>query len=70
MGDTGLEHLSKTSGETGVAVQSGAESGAVDAAGGLIDPDLQVIIDAWPGLSEVVRSELLAIVRANGDQRV
>ncbi len=54
---------SENAGKTGIPVQGGAESGALDADSSPIGDDLQSIIDRWPGLSEAVRESILAIVQ-------
>ena len=66
VGEEGLEPLSKTSGKTGVAVQSGAESGAVDAAISPMDPQLRAIIDVWPTLPATIRAEVTRIACEKG----
>ena len=64
VGRTGLEHLAKTPGKTTDSKASGAESGAVADEIGPIDPDLRRIIEAWPRLSEKVKSATLAMIDA------
>ena len=60
------EDSSRTSagnaGETGVAVESGAECGALGADLPAIDPDLQAIIDAWPALSKAVKADIMVMI--------
>ena len=46
---------------------SGAESGAVSADSTFQTPDLQAVTRAWPGLSEAVRTRILAMIRAFED---
>jgi hypothetical protein len=41
-----------------------AESGAVDAREAPIDPDLQAVIEAWPGLPEAVKAKVIELVQA------
>ena len=41
----------------------GAESGAVGAHSGPIDPDLALLIDAWPRLPEAVRRQIFSMVK-------
>ena len=67
MEDRGLELAQESSGKQGFAPQGGAESGAVDARNGEIDPDLALIIASWPGLPEAVCRQVVAMVRAAGD---
>ena len=62
MEDRGLEHTANSPGKTHVSESGGAESGAVDAENGPIDPDLQHIIIAWPHLSEDVRETVIRTV--------
>lgn len=68
LGDTGLEPLSTTVHANKElresAPQGGAESGAVGAQTPPIDPDLQAVVKAWPGLPESVRAGIVAMVRA------
>jgi len=45
----------------------GAESGAASAQLGEIPPDLQAIIDAWPGLVEETRREVLAVIQGRSN---
>lgn len=60
-----------SSGNTAVAVQGGAESGAVGAREAVHDLDLGEIIAAWPGLPEATRQAVLDLVRAAiGDNRL
>ena len=40
-----------------------AKSGAVDAREAPLDPDLAVVIDAWPTLPEKVKAKVLAMVK-------
>ena len=61
---TGLEHPANSSGNGGVADESGAESGALDAENGPKDPQLTAIIDAWPTLPEPIKAGVLAIIKA------
>ena len=44
--------------------QGGAESGAVGAQNSPIDPDLELIIEVWPTLSDASKAELITIVKA------
>jgi len=43
-----------------------AKSGAVDAREAPVDPDLALIIEAWPGLPEAVRAKIVAMVSEAG----
>lgn len=44
-------------------VPSAAESGAVGAQSGAVDPDLDLIVTCWPMLPENVRQGIVATVR-------
>jgi len=44
---------------------SAAESAAVSPDNRLIDPDLEVVIAAWPTLPEAVKADILAMAKAN-----
>ena len=50
-------------GNTGVSVQSGAESGALGGDFAPIDPDLALILERWPALPEAARASIMAVVR-------
>ena len=64
MAGMGFEHPAFSSGKTGVAAESGAESGALYAREAQNDPPLRAIIDAWPGLPEAIKAGILAMVQA------
>jgi hypothetical protein len=63
VGDTGLELPPDFSGNTHIATQSGADSGALGARIGCNDPGLARLIDAWPGLLPDVRQSILKLAR-------
>ena len=42
---------------------SGAQSGALDARQGSLNPDLAAVVDAWPALPEAIKTGILAIIR-------
>jgi hypothetical protein len=46
--------------------ECGAKSGALERVLPLVDPDLKVVIERWPELSDEVRASILAMVRASG----
>jgi hypothetical protein len=48
------------------AIPTGAESGAVGAQNGPIDPQLAAVVAAWPTLPEAVRRRVMAMVNAAG----
>ena len=56
----------ENAGKAGVPVESGAESGALDARKAPDDPQLAEVIDAWPGLPDAVQAGILAMIRAAG----
>lgn len=56
---TGTEHTSKTPENTRVPGKGGAESGA-------LDPELQLIIDAWASLTPDARAVVVSMVRSLG----
>ena len=60
----GLEHPAKSSGNDGGGGQSGAECGALGAPNAPLDPDLAVVVDAWPKLPDAIKAGILAIVTA------
>ena len=62
---TGFEPLAKTLGERVIDERRGAKCGADDAESGAADADLEVLIAAWPTLSEAVKADILAMARAN-----
>jgi hypothetical protein len=68
IGPGGIELSQESQGFAGVDAESGAESGAVGArtptpADPPIDPDLQVLIDAWPTLPAATRQGIVAMIR-------
>jgi len=60
----GIEPDPKSSGNSGGDDQSGAECGALDAKKADFDPDLAVVVEAWPKLPEAIRAGILAMIRA------
>jgi hypothetical protein len=60
----GFEPTQDSSGKSTIAEQFGAESGAVDARNGPIDPDLAAVVEAWAGLPTAIKAGILAMVRA------
>jgi hypothetical protein len=60
----GIELPQQYAGNSGVGGESGAESGALGAQNGPVDPDLAAVMEAWPGLPAAIRAGILAMVRA------
>ena len=58
-----VERGSKTPGNTALSEGGGAKSGAFGAWEVDFPPDLGVVVNAWPGLSEADRKMVLTIVR-------
>lgn len=44
----------------------GTESGTLQDETGTVDPDLAVVVHAWPDLPESARTDILAMVKAAG----
>ena len=59
MGDTGFELSPISSGNAAFAVEGNVKCNALGDDSGVIDPDLEGLIRAWPNLSESVRKEIL-----------
>jgi hypothetical protein len=66
MTPTGFDLPPDSPGKTAVLPQGGAKSGADSGRSATIDPDLQRVIKAWPGLAEPVRRAVLALVEGAG----
>ncbi len=70
MEDRGLEPDSVTALQGNDLRQSadsfGTESGTVGGETGRVDPDLAVVVEAWPDLLDSVRADILAMVQAAG----
>jgi hypothetical protein len=56
MGDAGPETTPKSSKKTAVSTMGGAENGA-------LDPDLVLVIEAWPAVDPQCRARIVIIVR-------
>jgi hypothetical protein len=69
--DSRLEVPSQTSGKTALSQTGSTESGTLAAQLAQYDADLQVVIDAWPSLSESTKQAILAMVHqcALSDER-
>jgi len=66
MGDTGLEHPSKTLEKSQTPTGRAAESDVIDPRFGASDPDLTLIVEWWARLPEAMRAGIVAMVRATG----
>ncbi len=66
VGLRGVEQPPETPKKMRVSILSGAESGALDARKVESQPDLAMVIEAWPNLPAAIRAGILAIVRAAG----
>ena len=64
-----IEQYPNSPQKTALSERGGAESGAVAARNGPIDPDLALIIEVWPGLPEETKAGILAMVRTSGDAK-
>ena len=60
----GIEPGPKSTGNSGVGDQSGAECGALGVQSAPIDPDLRAVIEHWPALPEAIKAGILAMIRA------
>ena len=67
MTPTGLEQSAKTPGKKALSEKSGAESGAVGPSFAVSDPDLNSVVDAWPGLADDAKRAILEIVNSGCD---
>ncbi len=59
----GLEQSGFSPGNKRIGAKGGATGGAVDPHSCSIDPNLQLIIDAWPALPEAVKAGILAMIK-------
>lgn len=66
VGDTGPEIIADSRGKTQGAAESLADSCAFSPDFGQIDPDLAVVISAWPTLADAVRAGILTMVHQAG----
>ena len=57
------EHTRDFTGNTGVSEKSCAESGAMGAENGPVDPDLAAVVAVWPTLPEPTRRKIVAMVQ-------
>lgn len=63
MGGTGPEHYENSSGKTHSGDEGGAESGALGARTAQFDPDLALIVAAWPKLTSAVKARIVSKVK-------
>jgi hypothetical protein len=63
----GLELPQETPGKTALSATGGTESGTLAAQLALSDADLQVVIDAWPSMSESTKQAILALIQASSE---
>jgi len=54
----GLERCHRTSGKSNILPQGGTVSGTADAQNPPLDPQLQLLIEAWPTLSKEVQQQV------------
>ena len=66
MAGTGFELPQESPGNSTIANQSGAKSGALGAQNDPIDAELAEVVQAWPGLPDALRAGILAMIRAAG----
>ena len=59
-----IEQYPNSPQKTALSEQGGAESGAVGARTDPIDPDLKLLIEVWPTLSEASKAEVITRVKA------
>ncbi len=64
VGDEGLEPPAYSPHETTIPNQGGAEPGAHCEPSGIIDPNLQTIVDAWAELPGETKADILAMIHA------
>ena len=64
-----LEQAPASPMKTGISRSGDAESGAVDVTSRLDQPDLQLVIEAWPTLPADVRSEIVALLESSAKSK-
>jgi hypothetical protein len=60
----GFEHTPKLPEKTPLSETGGAKTDAIGAQTALIDAELRSVVDAWSGLSDTTKKDILALVRA------
>jgi hypothetical protein len=58
----GVEQRDQTSGKSETPVQGGTVCGTADAQNPPLDPQLQLLIEAWPTLSKEVQQQIMLLV--------
>jgi hypothetical protein len=61
----GIEPTRQTTGNIGITVESGAESGALGAWKEQVDIGLVAVVEAWPRLPQAIKAGILAMIRAS-----
>jgi hypothetical protein len=67
VGDEGLELPPQTSGKTALSQTGDTESGTLAAQLAQYDADLQVVIDAWPSMSESTKQAILELIQLSSE---
>ena len=67
--EEGLEQPPTSPMKTGISRSGDAESGAVDVTSRLDQPDLQLVIEAWPTLPADVRNEIVALIESSAKSK-
>jgi hypothetical protein len=65
MGRAGFEHPPVTASKTPISEGGGAKSDAHNAPKASKDPDLDIVIKAWPGLPEHIREAIKALIQTH-----
>ena len=61
-GEDGIRTPQENAGKTRASDQGGAESGALGAQHGPIEPDLALLIDRWPTLPDATKAAITTLV--------
>ncbi len=65
MGRAGFEHTPLTTPKTPISENTRTESGTVDGETQQNDPDLALLIEAWPTLPERIKQQIKTLVQAH-----